>query len=259
MSTNIISLMNQKGGVGKTTSTMNLGHALAMQGKKVLVVDVDYQRNLTTTLGTDEDGFDIDFSPGSIADLLTDIDDPSITVYQTRIENLSLIPSLPKLSDVKLYEMEKDVLRKSLLRIEGFDYILIDTPPSVSEITILALVASTDVLIPLEFSKYGVEGIYGMQRSITVAKEHNPELNILGLFATRSRKRNAVAQVIRCTLPENYLLLNTEIPESTEVVKSQVMNQTIHEHKGSHPVAQSYLELADEIEILLKEKNLAYV
>ena len=187
----IIAIANRKGGVGKTTTTVNVATAMAATGKKVLVVDLDPQGNATTSMGVNKSG-----RMASSYEVLLGDKRISEAVVWTDIPNFSLIPSSPDLAgaEVELVEIanREFALKKALYRdAVNYDYILIDCPPSLSLVTINALVAADAVIVPLQCEFLALEGITDLIRNINqIKKKFNPKLELQGVVLTMYDKRN---------------------------------------------------------------------
>ena len=180
----VISVANQKGGVGKTTTTVNLGTILAKKGKKVLLIDADPQGNATSGLGVDKD---VELS---LYDVLVNETELESTIQDTMIKNLKLCPSNINLAgaEVELVSMmsREQRLKEKLEEIkEGFDYILIDCPPSLGLITLNSFTASDSVLIPVQCEYYALEGLGQLINTINLVKKHlNKNIQIEGALLT---------------------------------------------------------------------------
>ena len=187
----IIAIANRKGGVGKTTTTVNVATAMAAAGKKVLVVDLDPQGNATTSMGINKSG-----RMASSYEVLLGEKRISEAVVWTEIPNFSLVPSSPDLAgaEVELVEIENRefALKKALFKdAVNYDYILIDCPPSLSLVTINALVAADAVIVPLQCEFLALEGITDLIRNINqIKKKFNPKLELQGVVLTMYDKRN---------------------------------------------------------------------
>ena len=192
----IISIVNQKGGVGKTTTAMNLATALCALNLQVLLLDLDPQANATSGLGISWPQF-----TGSSYDLLIGTKKFIDVVYQTLIPNLFIVPSVMDLAgaDIELADMERKefYLQQALQQVEGFDYIIIDCPPSLSLLTVNALVASQEVLIPLQCEYFALEGLGHLVKTInTINISLNKELKIKGILLTMYDIRNNLSKSI---------------------------------------------------------------
>ena len=246
---NIISLVNQKGGVSKTTSTHNIGAALSELGKKVLLVDLDPQGNLTS--GTGIVKMDLD---KCIYDLLLD-DMVEVSETIIKLPEFDVIPATIKLAiaDNKLineYARERKLLDK-LEEIDGqYDYVLIDCPPSLSILTINALIASNYVLIPVKMEKYAFDGIIHLGNTINSIKKLNKKLKILGAFATAFDKRIKLSQdnydkLVRTF--EGETVFETKISIDSQISYAQEVEKSIFQHNKSSKAAKDYMDLANEV------------
>ena len=196
MDKKIISIINQKGGVGKTTTVINLAAGLTMKGKKILVIDLDPQGNATTGLGLSN----TENSELTIYSVLNGNKKISEVVQSTKLENLNLVSSNVDLSGLEV-ETAGDSRRAFKLKDElgsilndsgaSYDYILIDCPPSLSLLTIMALVASDELVVPLQTEFFALEGLTQLMKTIGRIKSNlNPSLNIRGILLTMYDKRN---------------------------------------------------------------------
>jgi len=199
MNKKIISVINQKGGVGKTTTVINLAAALTMQGKKILVIDLDPQGNATTGLGLSN----TDSSNQTIYSVLNGTKKISDVIKKTNFDKLDLITSNVDLSGLEV-ETAGDNRRAFILKDEltsilndsraSYDYILIDCPPSLSLLTIMALVASQSLLVPLQTEFFALEGLTQLMKTIERIKNNlNPELSIRGILLTMYDRRNKLS------------------------------------------------------------------
>ena len=255
----IISIANQKGGVGKTTTAINLCTSLALSGCKVLVVDIDPQSNATSGLGFSTNSMD-----GSVYELLTGKTDPKECVTQTEIQNLFLVKSNINLVgiEIELVGMpnREFVLKEKLSGIqEFFDFIFIDCPPSLSLITLNALAASNSVLIPVQSEYYALEGLTMLLNTIKMVKSRlNPPLEIEGylltMFDTRLRLSNQVAMEMEKFFQEKLypvkVMRNVKISESPSYGKPVVVYDPLSVG------AKNYTELANEF---LKRNNMGHL
>jgi len=227
--------MNQKGGVGKTTSVATVGAILAKQGKKVLLIDTDYQENLTYIFKDKRD-----FVNANLYHLLAGEKNINEVIYETRIENLFLLPSSDEIYEIKVF----DKLNFTNL---DYDFILFDTPPTMTDITMIALISSTDIIIPVEMSALALQGISKMERSVFLAQEHNKELRILGLLPTKVDRRLAITDAIKDLLPENIPLLEIDIPLTSDVNNAYMMGETIIEYNPKSRVTKAYEKFIEEV------------
>jgi len=242
---------NQKGGVGKTTSTVNLAASLAMQGARVLVVDLDPQGNASTALGIDHHAevpsiYDVLVEGKPLADVVQPVVD---------VEGLFCCPATIDLAGAEI-ELVSLVARESRLQraIEAYeqplDYILIDCPPSLGLLTVNAMVAGREVLIPIQCEYYALEGLGQLLRNVDLVRAHlNPHLHVstilLTMYDARTRLASQVAEEVRTHFSEE--VLKTSIPRSVRVSEAPSYGQTVLTYDPSSTGALSYLEAAKEI------------
>ena len=253
--TRIITISNQKGGVGKTTTTVNLASALAAKGLQVLVIDLDPQGNASTALGIDHHA-DIK----SIYEVLID-DVPIEKVVQVSPERpgLTCVPATIHLAGAEI-ELVSLVAREQRLRtaIETYlnttmsppDYVLIDCPPSLGLLTVNAFVAAKEVLIPIQCEYYALEGLSQLTRSIEMIRKHlNPELELstilLTMYDSRTKLASQVAEEVKTHFPTQ--VLSTIIPRSVRVSEAPSYGKTVISYDQSSPGAIAYMEAAIEL------------
>lgn len=254
-----IAICNQKGGVGKTTTTINLGAALAKLGKRVLLIDLDPQRNLSDTLG-----YEADNTPSTVNELLY------FTAYNMPLslssfirhhdgENLDYIPATPALSSAPtLLATVADgarVLSRGLAALsmstgaDGYDYCLLDCKPSLDLLTINALAAADGLLVPVEPEEYAVAGISDLLSTVSqVQRSYNPSLELLGVLLTRcDRRRSSVSRTrddLIAALGDK--VLDTMIPYLTEASNAPRERRSCVSKDGSE-IGQAYMAVAKEV------------
>ena len=245
----IYSIINQKGGVGKTTTTINLGTAMAACGANVLIIDMDPQGNLSTGMGVEK----VKREKG-VYNILIDNLSINDAVIKTEIPNLNLIPSNDDLLgiDIELSNESDRVMRlkKALEDLNSYDYILLDCPPSLSLLTLNALVASTGALVPLQAEFYALEGLSQLLKTIEDIKNSvNHDLMLEGVIITmfdgRNNLSNQVEQDVRSYLGTD--VFTTKIPRNIRLSEapSHGLPALIYDHKCSGSAA--YINLAREV------------
>lgn len=244
----IISIVNQKGGVGKTTTTINLGASLALEGSKVLIVDFDQQANATIGLGIERDQIVFD-----MADFFTHIGLLKKAIISTSLNNLYLIPASIKLALVEesLYTIDnkEELLKKKLdeLRSE-FDYILIDCPPSLGLIVDNALYASDSVIIPVECSFYAYDALTQMINKISEIQKVK-DLKVEGILITKLDNRTTVGydtiDKIKFLFPNK--IFKTVITYSSHIQKAPELGKSVVEYSINSRGSKEYRHLANEV------------
>ena len=261
MKNKIIAISNQKGGVGKTTTAINLSTALAASGEKVLLIDLDPQGNASTGLGIDYEN-----RQNSIYDVLSGNTSIDQSIKNTSIDNLFIIPSTvdlsgiePELADVS----DRAFTLKKILEsedINNFNYIFLDCPPALSLLTVMAMTAASSIIVPLQCEFFALEGLSQLIKTIDRVKQNlNPGLSIDGIVLTmfdgRNKLSSQVANDVRSHLKEQ--VYQTIIPRNVRVSEAPSFGMPALIYDQNASGSQAYLNLANEIIKQNKEKEAA--
>lgn len=246
----IIAVANQKGGVGKTTTAINLSACLAEKGKKVLVVDTDPQGNTTSGFGIDKN-----FLEYTIYDLMLGECSIQDCIIKDAIKNVSIVPSNVNLAaaEIELIGIDKKefILKQEVDWIkDNYDFIIIDCPPSLSMLTINAMTTADSVLVPIQCEYYALEGLSQLIHSVNLIKERlNPNLQMEGvvftMFDSRTNLSNQVVENVKNNLKEN--VCETVIPRNIRLAEAPSYGMPITMYEPKSAGAESYRQLADEI------------
>ncbi len=257
--TRIVSIANQKGGVGKTTSTVNLAAALAVSGQRVLVIDLDPQGNASTALGVAHH-----VGTPSVYEALVDdkpLAEAAVTV--DGLPNLTAVPSTIDLAGAEI-ELVSMVARETRLKraLETYlaevptDYVLIDSPPSLSLLTLNGLVAAAEVLIPIQCEYYALEGLGQLLSNVDLVKAHlNPQLEVSAFLLTMHDGRTRLAAQVADEVRRHFgqQVLRTAIPRSVRLSEAPSYGQTVLTYDPGSPGALAYIEAAAEFAVIGRE------
>ena len=254
----IVSFSNQKGGVGKTTTCVNMAAYIASTGKKVLLVDIDPQGNATTGLG-----FSKSTLKKSVYNVLIDDERVSDNILQTELTGLDVLPSNIDLAGAEVelvYKRSREkVLKNALEEVrDNYDYIFIDCPPSLGLLTINALAASDSIIIPIQSEYYALEGLSQLMNSITLVKQHlNPNLDVDGVVLTMYDSRSLISKQIAEEIKKFFTkrLFEIVVPRTVRLVEASSYGRPIMMHDPKCTGARAYKALTMEYLSREEKKN----
>lgn len=246
----ILAVVNQKGGVGKTTTSVNLGCYLAYAGHPTLIADLDPQANASSGIG-----IRVPEESPTVYDVLLGRVTPEAAIQPTRQKNLNLLPSTPDLVGAAIELMDQPYREYRLRRalkplLQHYEFILIDCPPSLGLLTVNALAAAHKVLIPVQCEFYALEGLHQLLNTVEVVRKHlNPGIQVLGAVLTMYDRRTALARKIvrevRRTFPGH--VFDSVIPRNTELAEAPSVGKSILEYDRYSRGAKAYEYLSEEL------------
>jgi chromosome partitioning protein len=248
MPKNIIAVLNQKGGVGKTTTAINLADYLAKSGHSVLLADLDPQGNSTSGLGLDKQNLN-----STLYDVLFSRADINQTVQKIN-SKLDILPANANLAGAEVEMVtaaNRELMLRGALADLHYDYVLIDCPPSLGLLTVNALAAAHSVLIPVQAEYYALEGLSQLLNVVQQVRQAlNPSLDILGVLITLYDSRNSLSEQVKKELQSYFgaKLFNTVVPRNVRLAEAPSFGKTIAEHDKWSKGARAYKSLAREVE-----------
>lgn len=250
MKQKVIAILNQKGGVGKTTTAINLAAYLAKQGKTLLIVDADPQANATSGLGLDPKSL-----PATLCDVLLSQAEIQDAIKETEIKNLFVLPAEARLASVEVelagqkrreFALKEKVIDKPL----DYDYVLIDCPPSLGILTVNALTAAKQVLIPVQAEYYALEGLSQLLQVMQqVTRSFNPDLELFGVLMTMYDNRTSLSEQVYNEVKRHFgeKLLDTVVPRNVRLAEAPSYGKPVSEHDKWSKGAKAYKNLAKEV------------
>ena len=247
--TKIIAVTNQKGGVGKTTTSINVAYFLAKAGKRTLIVDFDPQGNATSGLGIDKQGLG-----ATMTEVVTGQTALNNIIIQTDIKNLSIAPATPHLAntEVELAQAEGRFvrLRQALASLAGYDYVVIDSPPSLSLLTVNGLIAAQYVLLPVQAEFYALEGLGQLMETMKlVRKGLNPHLRLLGVVTTMVDSRTTLSSQVYDEIKKHFadIIFKTTIPRNIRLAEAPSHGVPVGVYDRFSKGSRAYHALTKEI------------
>ena len=246
----IISFANQKGGVGKTTSCVNIAASLGILDHKVLIIDLDPQGNTTSGVGIPKKGL-----KGGTRELLSGKMTAKELIVETPFRNLFVIPTNTSLSSAEfdLFEFDETEKRMKMALaevVDEFDYILIDCPPSLGMLTINAFTASDGIIVPMQCEFYALEGLSQLMITINrIKRMYNPDLNVSGILITMYNGRLLLSMQVMAELKKHYAdkLFETKISRNVKLTEAPGFGKPVYYHDKGSKGSKEYLEVAKEL------------
>ena len=245
----VIAFANQKGGVGKTTTAVSLASCTAELGKNVLMIDCDPQGNTTSGLGINKKGL-----RNTSYNVLVDEKGPESCVIKTKFDRLSLVPATIELAGAEFELIDEDRresrLSEFIRKLKGYDYVMIDCPPSLGMLTVNALTAADGVVIPMQCEYYALEGLTQLMISIKKVKQlYNPRLTVAGILITMFNGRLNLSAQVLSEIKKYYSdkLFSTVIPRNVTLSEAPGFGTPINHHDRYSKGARAYMDAAEEL------------
>jgi len=246
----VLAIVNQKGGVGKTTTSVNVGGYLAASGKPTVVIDMDPQANATAGIGAKVEG-----DQPTVYEVLLGAAKPEEAIVPTSQENLNVMPATPDLVGAAIELMDQPHREYRLRRavkplLQHYEFVLLDCPPSLGLLTVNALAAAHKVLIPVQCEFYALEGLHQLLDTVEMVKEHlNPQIQVLGAVLTmydrRTQLSRKIVRDVRRSFPGH--VFDSVIPRNTELAEAPASGKTILEYADGSRGAKAYEYLSEEL------------
>ena len=251
----VITVTNQKGGVGKTTTSINVAFYLAKSGKRTLLIDFDPQGNASSGLGVSKEDLE-----HTISDVLLGTIDANQAICKTDFKHLDLIPSTPQLADIEVKianAQNRFILLRSAIKSisDNYDYVIIDSPPSLSLLTVNSMIAANYILLPVQTEFYALEGVAQLLETMKLVKKvANPNLSILGVLATMYDKRTSLSSQVLAEIKKYFkeLTFKTTIPRNIRLAEAPSHGAPIGKYDAFSRGAKAYKQLTQEILELTK-------
>ncbi len=246
----VITVTNQKGGVGKTTTSINLSFYLAKAGKKTLLIDFDPQGNASSGLGIDKNDLD-----RTMCDVMLGECELKDIIVANKVKRLYVAPTIPELAnvEVQMAEMENKflILKRAIMTVaDDYDYIIIDSPPSLSLLTVNGMIAAEYLLIPVQTEFYALEGVTQLLKSMElVRKAMNPDLKLLGVLATMYDRRTSLSSQVLAEVKKFFKdkVFDTTIPRNVRLAEAPSHGVAIGQYDRFSKGAKAYKSLAEEV------------
>lgn len=254
----VICVTNQKGGVGKTTTAVNLGYYLAKDKFRTLIIDLDPQGNATSGLGIDKTELEV-----SMVEVMQGAVALEGAIVPTRHKHLDLAPTTPELANAEVELVSKKgkftLLKTALSRVAAdYDYIIIDSPPSLSLLTVNGMIASNYLLLPVQTEFYALEGVAQLLESMKLVKKAmNPNLQLLGVLATMYDKRTSLSAGVLTEIKKYFkdLTFETTIPRNVRIAEAPSHGAPVGEYDKFSKGARAYRDFAREVELRTLERR----